>query len=308
MEARIGIDMGGTRIKMGLVNEGKIWVSKKIEASAHMSLKDRLVEIKKEVDGILSENNISPTGIGIAFPGIVDSNQDKILSRYVKYPDAQRVDIHKWAWDNWEIPLKLENDARAALIGEWQYGAGKNCDNLVLITLGTGVGSAVLINGQMLRGKHFLAGNLGGHMTINIHGTHCNCGNIGCLESESSTWVLQHKVTNSPLFQTSTLSLEEEINFNVLFKRANQGDELAIQVRESCLKAWSVGVINLLHAYDPERIIIGGGIMKSKDIIIPYIKEMIGKYSWIQKDEIEVTSAEQIENAGILGVCHLLNH
>lgn len=308
MEAGIGIDMGGTRIKMGLVSSGKLLASKKIEASAHISLKDRLVEIEKEVDEILNENNISPIGIGIAFPGIVDSNQDKILSKYVKYPDAQSVDLHQWAWDNWRIPLKLENDARAALVGEWQYGAGKNCDNLVLITLGTGVGTAVLINGQILRGAHFLAGNLGGHMTINIHGSDCNCGNIGCLESESSTWVLQHKVKNSPLFQASTLSLEDEINFHALFKRANEGDELAIQIRESCLRAWAVGVINLLHAYDPERIVIGGGIMKSKDIIIPYIREMIGKYSWIQNNEIEVVPAEQTENAGILGVCHLLDH
>jgi glucokinase len=218
MKVGVGIDMGGTSIKIGLVKEGKLLAGTKIQASAHITLSQRLSEIADKIDSFLSDHSCTPTGIGIAYPGIVNSEEKKILSRYVKYPDAQTIDLSLWAQERWGIPLALENDARAALLGEWQYGAGRHCDNLVLITLGTGVGSAVLINGKMLRGKNHLAGNLGGHISINLHGDECNCGNIGCVESEASTWALQKIASRSPKFDESALKLEEEVNFNSLSK------------------------------------------------------------------------------------------
>ena len=306
MKAGVGIDMGGTRIKIGLVNDGKIIASSLMEASAHVILNDRLNEIADEVDRLLSEKRCEPIGVGLAFPGIVNSEENKILSKYVKYPDAQRVDLSSWAKTRWQCPLALENDARAALVGEWQYGAGKNCDNLVLITLGTGVGTAALINGKLLHGKHFLAGSLGGHMSINLHGDICNCGNLGCVESEASTWSLQRQVSRSSEYKSSKLSEEPEMNFNVVFRHAREGDKLAVEIRENALKAWSLAIINLIHAYDPERVVIGGGVMKSKDLIIPYVQRMIEKDSWIKDHVIELVTAEQVEYAGILGMYHLI--
>jgi glucokinase len=276
-------------------------------ASATATLAERLAEIGKEADALLQKCNAEPIGVGLAFPGIVDGTSNRILSQYVKYQDAQKVDLNAWAFKKWNIPLALENDARAALVGEWRYGAGRNCNDIVLITLGTGVGTAAMIDGSLIRGKHFLAGNLGGHMTINLHGDVCNCGNTGCLESEASTWALEKKVMKSPGYASSTLSKTAEINFNVLFNHAANGDELAGKIREDCLKAWSLGIINLIHAYDPERVILGGGIMKSKDSIIPYIYDMIKRDTWIRHNKIELVPAEQVEYAGILGMYYLIS-
>ncbi|MDN5217084.1 ROK family protein [Fulvivirgaceae bacterium BMA12] len=305
-EVSIGIDMGGTKIKIGLVNAGRLLASKIIDASSNVGFEERLKDLQQEVDGLLTNHRCTPNGIGIAFPGIVDSDRDKIISDYVKYPDAQKVDIRQWASYHWGISAKLENDSRAALLGEWQYGAGKGCDNLVLITLGTGVGTAVLLEGKLLRGKHYLAGNLGGHMSVNIYGKRCNCGNIGCLESESSTWALRDRIVQSPHFQESTLASEKDLDFHTVFKKAEEGDLLAGQIKENSLKAWSLGIINLIHAYDPEKIVIGGGIMKSKEIILPYVKKMIKKHSWLKTGQIAVTPAKQLEYAGILGMGYLL--
>ncbi len=305
-EVSIGIDMGGTRIKIGLVNAGRLLASKIIDASSNVGFEQRLKDLQQEVDELLTNHHCTPNGIGIAFPGIVDSDRDKIISDYVKYPDAQKVDIRKWAGNHWGISAKLENDSRAALLGEWQYGAGKGCDNLVLITLGTGVGTAVLLDGKLLRGKHYLAGNLGGHMSVNIYGKLCNCGNIGCLESESSTWALQDRIIQSPHFQESSLANEQDLDFHTIFKKAEEGDPLADQIKESCLKAWSLGIINLIHAYDPEKIVIGGGIMKSKAVILPYVKKMIKAHSWIKTGQTAVIPAKQLEYAGILGMGYLL--
>lgn len=305
-EVGIGIDMGGTRIKIGVVHDGKILYNTKVEAAAHVSLQQRLSELADIIDQVLLKPGYRLTGIGVAFPGIVDSVNSRILSKYVKYPDAQGVDLRLWAQQRWNVPLVAENDARAALVGEWQYGAGKDCNDLLLVTLGTGVGTAVMMDGRMLRGKHYLAGNLGGHMTINLNGNVCNCGNIGCLESEGSTWALDRNIRHAPGFHNSALSKADELSFHAVFTLANEGDALALQTRDHCLRAWSLGIISLVHAYDPQRIVIGGGIMKSKDLILPYVKEMVDRYSWSKDNGVEIVAAEQVEFAGILGMYHLI--
>jgi glucokinase len=291
MEVGIGVDMGGTRIKIGLVRQGKLLADSTIDALSHVSLAERLVEIADRVDQLLKDHNCVAAGIGIAFPGIVDHVNCKVLSKYVKYPDAQDVDFIKWAKERWNIPVALLNDAKAALLGEWQYGNGVGCRDLVLVTLGTGVGSGVMIDSKLLSGRNFVAGNLGGHMTINVHGKECNCGNIGCLETEASAWTLRE---------------ERDIDFKTLFDRAAKGDELAMQVQSDCLKAWSLGIISLIHAFDPERIVIGGGIMQSGDIVLAKIREMIVKHSWVKNNPPEVVAAAHPDFAGILGMYYMV--
>ena len=143
-------------------------------------------------------------------------------------------------------------------------------------------------------------------MSINLHGDVCNCGNVGCVESEASTWALQRQILRSPDHKSSKLFDELEINFNLVFRHAREGDELAIKIRENSLKAWSLAIINLIHAYDPERVVIGGGIMKSKELIIPYVQSMIEKDTWIRDHVVELVPAEQVEYAGILGMYHLI--
>lgn len=307
MTVNIGIDMGGTRIKTGLVRDGVLVDSTKIRASSHVTLEERLPVITEEINRLLKVHRVTPSGVGLAFPGIVDSDRKEILSKYVKYADAQSVDLVGWAHKEWGVPFAIENDARAALVGEWQYGAGRHCDNLVLITLGTGVGTAAMMYGKLLKGKNYLAGNLGGHMSVNLHGRECNCGNTGCVESEASTWALQKYISEEPGFHSSALASVAGIGFENIFQSALAGDALAIRIKDNCLKAWSLGIINLICAYDPERVVIGGGIMQSKDLIIPFIKEMILKDSWIRDNSIELVAAEQIESAGILGMSWLVS-
>lgn len=306
MKVTVGVDMGGTRIKIGFIHKGNILEGKIIPARAENSLERELEAIAQEINATLLEKSYKIEGIGIAFPGIVDSSATKICSKYVKYPDAATVDLKEWASKLWGIPVVLENDVRAALFGEWCYGAGHGTNNLVMITLGTGVGSAVLINGQMIRGANHLAGNLGGHMTINLNGRQCNCGHIGCLESESSTWMLED-VINSPRFGSSSLSNVEKVDFASIFEHATQGDSLALQIRDHSIHAWALGIINMVLAYDPERVVIGGGVMHSKDLIIPRIKELIQKNVWLRDNPPQIRCAEQLEYAGILGLYHLLN-
>nr|WP_295922969.1 ROK family protein [uncultured Dyadobacter sp.] len=303
----IGVDFGGTRIKLGLVSEGKVLADRNIDAASGSTFEERLKDIVGEIKGLLVSDDYRLTGIGFAFPGIVNAYTGAILSRYVKYPGAEQIDLNAWADAQFGVPIVIENDARAALIGEWKQGAGVGSSDLVLVTLGTGVGTGVLVHGAPLRGKHFIGGNLGGHTTINFEGNVCNCGNIGCVESESSTWVLTQIAQNSPGFRQSKLATLEVIDFKHLFQLSEEGDLLAMKLKDRCLSVWALCVINLIHAYDPEKVIFGGGIMKSSHIILPYIRQMIDKHAWINSTDVELVVASQPEHAGILGVCELLN-
>ena len=306
MKVAITVDMGGTKIKLGLIHDGKVVAHSSLAASAHITLVTRLGQIADKADELVAEYDAEPVGIGIAFPGIVDNIRNRILSKYVKYPDAQDVDFPRWALDRWNVPAAVENDAKAALMGEWQFGNGKGCRDLVLLTLGTGVGSAVMIDGKVLSGRNFVAGNLGGHMTINMHGATCNCGGIGCLETESSTWALVNEVKTAPDLPQSTLASEGDVDFKHLFEHAAAGDGLAIRIRDKCIKAWSLGIINLIHAFDPQRIVMCGGVMASHRVFLPEIQRMIAAHSWVKDNPPELLPAAHPDTAGMLGMYYLL--
>jgi len=305
IRVKLGLDMGGTSIKMALVqDDGLLLKMQSLNSLAGLHMEERLEKMVDEINVMLG-SDYELQGIGIAFPGIVDFQNRKILSRYVKYPNAHNTDLRGWAFDNWKVPLIIENDARAALIGEWQYGAGIGTKDLVMVTLGTGVGTAVLLNGQLLRGRNYLAGNLGGHMSIDFEGDQCNCGNVGCVETAGSTWALNQNLLKVKDPGNSNLKDNKELNFKDVFEAAATRDRAAMDLKQRSLEAWAATVINLIHAYDPEKVIIGGGVMESKDEIIPFIEQRVKERSWLPT-QIPIQAAQQTKNAGILGVCRLL--
>lgn len=306
----IAIDFGGTNTKLGIIEQGgEILVTSKVKAVADKSIQHGLDSVTEHVLELLTQNNISKenlSGIGIMVPSIVDTTNNKVLSRYVKYSDAHEFDFNSWSEKIWNLPIVVSNDAKAALLGEWQYGAGKNCDDLVMLTLGTGVGTAVLSEGRMFKGKHYLGGNIGGHLSINMHGNPCSCGFFGCLETEASTWALPELISRQKNFEKSSLSKINKPEFIHLFEEADKGDELANNLLQHCVKAWGVCAVNMVHAYDPARIIISGGIMKRKEEIIPQIQNMVDTYAWLAAGSVEVVAAEQVEYAGLLGMEYLV--
>lgn len=308
--AVIAIDLGGTRIKFGIIeNGGKIIASGKIEAAPENGVAENLQKINDAVTVLMASHNLSKnqiSGIGISVPSLVN-NSNQILSRYVKYADASDFDFNAWAVQSWNAPIRLENDARAALVGEWKYGAGKGFDDIALLTLGTGVGSAILSEGKLYKGKHFLGGNLAGHSSINLNGAPCNCGFVGCLETEGSTWALQGIAVQHPLYHTSQLASVAALEFIHLFDAADKGDELANILLKNCLNAWGTAAVNIVHSHDPEIIIISGGIMKRQAQILPALQKMVDQFAWLPAGTIKVMAAQQVEFAALLGMEYLVN-
>jgi glucokinase len=307
----IGIDLGGTRVKIGLVFGDKLIAKTIIPARSAEGLGANLPFIESEICRMLFAHNVPSAlfaGIGLGFPGLVDPKQKKILSTNKKYDDALELDLGQWVEKKWNAPFFMDNDARMAAVGEWKYGAGKGTDNLVVITIGTGIGTSAIIEGKLLRGKHFQAGCLGGHLSVDYKGPVCTCGNVGCMEAHAATWSIKQRVTESANYGDSTMSATEVIDFESLFREAKNNDQLAQQIRNDCLDVWAAGIVNLIHAYDPEVVVIGGGVLNNKDEVMPYLIDKVKQHAWCPWGTVAIKPTALLSDAGIFGAVHCLQN
>lgn len=307
----LGVDLGGTAIKIGLVSEGNLISSSTIDALSTEGMATTLPYLKKAIDSLVQQQSTAGyklKGIGMGFAGLVDNIAKRIISTNKKYSDAPRVDLEQWVSENWNVPFVIDNDARMAAVGEWIYGAGRGCDDLVSMTLGTGIGSAVIMNGRLLRGKHFQAGVLGGHISVQYNGRQCTCGNAGCAEAYSSTWSLQETITGAPGYSESVLSKAGRFDFKTVFEATDENDPLAQDILRNCLDVWSAATVNLIHAYDPERVVIGGGVMKSSAKVLPYITKKVHENAWCPWGKVDIRASTLVGDAGILGATYLISN
>jgi len=305
----IAIDFGGTTIKIGLVHEGKVHALRTLPAHSSKGLIPRLPAVAAAVREMLSCHRLSIAdcaGIGIATPGLVDTANRTIVSINDKYSDAVGFPFQAWIADTFQLPFVMENDARSALIGETAYGVAQQETDAVLMTFGTGIGTAAMMNGKILHGRHYQAGILGGHLSTDIHGSLCNCGNIGCLEAQAGHWALNQAARQHPHYLQSRLSRLTQLNYLTVLEEAFSGDQAATDLLEHLISHWSAGIVNLIHAYDPEVVILSGGLMKSKDRIVPLLSERVCKNAWTPWGKVRIVVAEDPDSSVLLGVSRLL--
>jgi glucokinase len=303
-------DFGGTRIKLGLVDDQRILAQRVVDAESRKGLEPLLRIIEQHFRELAREADVAVdecSGIGLAFPCLIDPKTQSICSTIDKYPDATRVDLKSWARDQLGLRLLLENDANAALAGEWQRGAGRGFRSIVLMTLGTGVGTSAIIDGVPLRGQHGQAGCLGGHMTIAVDGPECVCGNIGCTETQASTWALPDIARSDADFNKSRLGSEAVIDYAAVFRLADEGDQLSTRLRDRTLRVWSATAVNLVHAYDPEIIILGGGIMRTPEPTRSFVEKYVNEYAWLGWGKVSVSVAELPDTAALVGMHYLIS-
>lgn len=305
----IGIDLGGSTIKVGILSPGRLLAHSSVPALAQQGLEAQLPVLTTVIERLLGELKIKSDellGVGLAFAGLVDSQNNRVLSTNKKYDDAPALDLTSWAQHTWGIPLLAMNDARMALLGEWHSGAGQGYSDLVLVTLGTGIGTAVILDNQLLVGKHFQAGNLGGHFVVQHRGHTCTCRNLGCAEAEASTWALPRLVQDWPEFPDSPLRLHPVPDFKTLFALVETGDSLALKIFEHCISVWSATLISLIHAYDPEVILLSGGLLRSADLIIPRLEHEIFRRAWTPWGQVKLRLARHTEVAALYGADYLI--
>ena len=298
------VDFGGTRIKLGLVEDGVIYNYNVIPAYANEPFVEWLPLLRDQLHTLCSSSGFAVKdieGMVWAFPLIIGPGLRHATCSFGKYEDTIHHNFCNLAEQQFRIPLLLENDARAALIGEWKNGAARDMENAVMITLGTGLGTGVIFEGKPMRGRSGMAGNLGGYSITHLQTDDCGYGTPGCIESQVATWALRLRASQMKGYKDSLLAGEPQLDYLTVFKRANQGDALAGRLRDRALEAWGALALNMIQAYDPECVVFGGGIMASEDEILPSIREFINRYAFQTGGPVDILKAQLGDHAALVG-------
>ncbi len=312
-ELIIAIDIGGTTIKLGFVDiEGTI--IKKWEIKTNIknngetivddiweSLEDQSAKMDLELNNFL--------GIGIGVPGFVDNINGVVY---------QVVNI---GWKNYPLkdefkkktflPVFIENDANLAAIGENWLGSGNNSRNLIMVTLGTGVGGASIANGEILNGIKGAAGEIG-HVKVNKNGFKCNCGNTGCLDTIASAdgivQAVKKQIKENPEKVSPELkNIEKNLNSKDIFTLAKNGDTLCLSVIENAMDYLAMGIGFMASVINPSKIIVGGGLSKAGDFLLNIIKKSFDSYVLESiKEGVEIELALLSNDAGIIGATSIV--
>ena len=306
----IGIDLGGTNIRIALINSsGEIKGIHKQPTHAELEIVRIVENIGNGIFQLLKEQKVKKedvTGIGLGAPGFLSLNLG-VIHFSPNLPTAREAPVVKLLESLTEFPVYLENDANAAAIGEHWIGAGQGIDNLLCITLGTGLGSGFILNGTIWHGSNDLAGELG-HTTLIPGGLPCNCGREGCVEAYvSATGVVTR--TQLALKEGRVSSLKEllaegkePLTSLVVYEHALQGDRLAREIFEDTGRYLAISLANVLNTLDLEMIIIGGQVSKAGEILFsPTINEVEKRAIRTKYYPIRIEQAKLGDNAGIIG-------
>ena len=314
MTKRIGIDVGGTNVKIALVdNKGKIIYSNSIPTRAEMGYEYTINNMKEAITELIKETKSDPKNIesiGFGFPGQIDY-QKGIVRLAPNIPGWVNVPIAEIMEKEFGIPTRVDNDVRCAALGELNYGAGQGCDNLICITVGTGIGSGLVINGKLVRGASNAAGEIG-HIKLDMNGGPlCGCGDRGCLEAFASgpsiVALAEEYIKGGKSTKYRELA-NPDITPYIVSEAAKQGDPVAKRIFTIVGEYIGIGLASVVNLLNPEKIIIGGGVAAAGDLLLTPIKESLIKRAMpIAGSAVEIVPAQLGNSAGVIGASLLIN-
>lgn len=304
----LAADFGGTTIKVGLVRDGGIVAQSRLNACANHLMSDRLEVVACEWESLLKADGRALrdcAGCAVALPFLADPKNQCVSGEFGKFPGATGINFGEWSCARLGLPMVLENDLRAALLGEWTAGAARGKKEVVMLALGTGIGCAVISGSQLLCGANNRAATLLGHSTIAYENPAGRCGNIGCAEDLASTATLATLAQARPDFKGSKLARAAKIDYESIFTLADQGDACSRALLLQSLKIWSVVVQNAVIAYDPEVVVLGGGVLRRQDVILPAMEQHLRQHMPGLPLQTPVVAAVLGDDAALLG-CEVL--
>lgn len=313
MKYYVGIDLGGTNIAVGLVDENGNIIAKDSTKTLHERGYEAIVaDMARLYFKLLEENGVKEEEVisaGIGAPGSVDYDRGVII--YANNLDFDNVPLADELEKHISKPVFVDNDANCAAWAEFAAGSAKGCKSAVVITLGTGVGGGVITDGKMQSGHNFCGGELG-HMVIDVNGPLCTCGRKGCFEVYSSatglinmTKEFAEKDKNSKMWDYTK---EGKFNGRTAFLAANDGDETAKAVVEKFTDYLATGVANLINIFQPEIFVIGGGLSNEGDNLIEPLKKKVFLQTYTDPNVIpmcDIVKAKLGNDAGIIGAALL---
>jgi glucokinase len=300
----LAADFGGTTIKAGVVRHGTISARLRLEAHSDRPMTERLEAVARAWEALLAKDGSTPDdcdGTALALPFVIDAKRSRVLGEFGKFPGATEIDFAAWSQERLGLPTALENDLRVALLGEWEAGAARGKSDVLMLALGTGIGCAAICGNRLLRGANYRAAMLLGHSSIDHHGARGRCGNIGCAEDLASTATLEALARGHRDYPGSKLAMEVKIDFETVFGLAAKGDVCSKSVLEESLKVWATVLQNAALAYDPEVILLGGGVLRSAGVILPAMEEHMRRYVPALPLTIPIIPTALGDDAALLG-------
>jgi len=312
----VGIDLGGTNIAAGLVDEeGKIIVKSSIPTLSHRTPEEIVKDMADIAISVINEAGVpmeEVASVGIACPGFIEKNLGILITgANLPFHDYElRKEMQKYI----DLPVYLDNDANCAAWAEAVAGAAKGVKDSVMITLGTGVGGGIVINGKLYSGFNFFGAELG-HMVIKVDGNQCGCGRKGCWEAYSSATALI-KLTKEYAEQDKTSLMwkmyEEDGKFSgrTAFNAAKLGDKTAQTVVDEYIKYLAAGVANIISIFQPEIFVIGGGVSNEGENLLVPLRKAAEKEKYAGTDsplfkDCKIVKATLGNDAGIVGAALL---
>lgn len=312
---RVGIDIGGMTIKIGLVNDTYEIVDKKvIPTESDVKTAGQVAQAMAEaVKVLLQENGLCEAdceGLGIACPGTSDSQEGVVVySNNIVWENVPLIGLMQ---KELNIPMALANDADAAALGEVLAGAASGKENALLLTLGTGVGGGVIINKKIFAGP-LRGGCELGHTVIHMGGRPCTCGRKGCLETYASATALmqgaREKAAEYPQSLLNRLCEAQggKMDGRIIFEAHRQGDQAAIQVVDEYENALCEGIANFINIFRPEVVILGGGVSAQKEYLTDALQDKVNKmcFGGSLGEVPQITTSVLGNDAGIIGAAYL---
>ncbi len=308
----IGVDLGGTNIKIGIVSQkGKIINKTSLKTEADGGPAKVISQITKGINELLSKNKNKIKGIGIGSPGVVSIKKGTVENP-PNLPGWGKVKLAKLIEKKFKLPVYIENDANAAAIGEMILGNGKKYSSFVMITLGTGVGGGIIMNKKIFRGENGVAGEVG-HMTINYNGDKCNCGSFGCIETFVGNHYLVKRVAKElPAHKESKIwnLINDDFNYltpKIIQSAAEQNDEFAIAVIKEIGTQLGAALASVSNLLDISAFIIGGGVAGFGKILFDAIHQSLQERVLMSlRSRVKVMPAKLSNDAGIQGASALV--
>ena len=297
---RIGIDIGGTTTKIGLVDiHQKLIASTVMDTNAKRPAEEVIGEIATRTLDLLEDRGIAMDqciGAGIGMPGTIDSKRG--IVKYSNNIQWENVELTKIMGAYLPIPIRIANDADCAALGEAVAGAGKECQDVIMLTLGTGVGGGIILDGKIYEGKG-LGGSELGHMVIVENGEACTCGRKGCLEAYASATALMREAKRAT---------GEDLKPKEIFEGARAGDPKLQKLVQNYIGKLGTGIVNIVNIFRPQLVILGGGISAQEEDLLPPLREMMktGCFGGEKGELPEIERAALGNEAGMIGAASLL--
>ncbi len=314
MDVVLGIDIGGTSSKLGLVQaDGAIIAKRSVDTRRCRDEEAFFACLFEEIELFLEQHqrNYHCAGIGIGAPSC--DEQAGILEKAANFPFTEDVPILQIFQKHFGLPVYLTKDGNAATLGEARYGAGRYIENFVLLTLGTGIGGGLFLNGQLVKGNSGWAGEFG-HIVVEPGGRSCGCGRQGCLETYASATGLRRTVLQR-LTQGDERSIlrrlgASELEAKDVYLAAKMGDALSLEVFDDVGRRLGLALANLAAIFDPEVFFLAGGLAAAEDILLSPVRKYFEAFVLPQlRGRISIeTSALRLNEAAIAGAASLVWH